>query len=137
MTEQEILSTIKNYQYIDATRRELEEQLETIVYKVTATYGDAAGGTSSGFSSKVERVAINREKLLAKIRRKELELRRIKRLIESSGLDATEQAVLWTVAKCGNLRRYARDNKLCKSYVYKIRDRAVKKIASKLQNVAK
>lgn len=137
MTEQEILSKIKSYQYIAATKRELDDQLESVVYKITATYGDAAGGAAGGFSSKVERVAIKREKMLAKIRRKELEIREIKKLIECSGLNEQEQEILWTVARAGNLRRYARDNALCKSYVYKIRDKAVKKIAARLQNVGK
>ena len=129
MTENEVVKVIKRWQFIEATKRELEEQLESIAYKTTATYGDTAGG-GGGFTSKVEDIAIKRQKLMQKIRMKEVEKKKIKSLIECSGLSDIEQAVLWEVAKCGNLRRFAQCNKICKSNIYKIRDRAIKKVAA-------
>ena len=130
MKEHEVVNTIRRWQFIEATKRELEEQLESIVYKTTATYGDTAGG-GGGFTSKVEDIAIKRQKLIRKIRVIELEQKLIIKMIQCSGLTDIEKSVLWEVAKCGNLRRFAQVNKICKSNVYKIRDRAIKKVAAK------
>lgn len=129
MKEHEVVNTIRRWQFIEATKRELEEQLESISYKITANYGDAAGG-GGGFTSKVEKIALKRQNLMQKIRIKNIEQKKIRSLIECSGLSTIEQAVLWEVAKCGNLRRFAQCNDLCKSYVYKVRDRAIKKVAA-------
>lgn len=135
MTEKEILSKIQSYNYYIAVKTELEGQLESLVSKITTEYGEMAGGGSGTFDSKVEKLAINRTRLESKIKTLDCEICEIKRLIEKSGLDEMEQDILWQVAKSERLISYSRRNNVSKSYVYKIRDRALKKIASKTQNV--
>lgn len=136
MTEKEILEKIQNYNYYVAVKTELEGQLESLVSKITAEYGETAGGCGT-FDSKVEKLAIKRERVESKIKALDYSMQVVKDLIENSGLEQTEKDVMWQVAKCESLISYARNQKLYKSYVYKIKDRALKKISLKLQNVRK
>lgn len=135
MTEKEILSKIQSYNFYTAVKKELEGQLESLVCKITTEYGDASGVTGGNYESKVEKIAIKRDRVKSKIHAIDLLLQEIKDLIEHSGLDQLEQEILWRVAKCESLISYARNKKIYKSTVYKIRDRAIKMIYNKIQNV--
>ena len=128
MTDKDILNKIQSYNYIKATKEELEEQLQSIVYKSTQSYGEL-GGMAGGSSSKVERHAMRKMELEDKISKAEAQLREIEGFISHKSLNQTEQEVLRCIADCEHLISYARYNKMCLSNVYKVRDRALKKIA--------
>lgn len=127
--EKEVLSKITNYNYYKAVKEELEGQLESIVCNITASYGDLAG-CSGKTTNKVEKMAIKRDNLKEKIQALEAKLEEIKSMIDKSGLDPTEKEVLWWAANNGKLAAYARRERIGKDNVYKIRDRAITKIAN-------
>lgn len=59
---------------------------------------------------------------------------RIAALIEESGLTEQEKQVLWCMAYNIRLARYAKENDIKISKVYKIRDRALRKIIKSQKN---
>lgn len=136
MTER-ILNKIENYTYAITVKKELEEQLARITYKCTPTYGNVGGGATGFKTSKVETNVIHKDEIQRKINRKDAEIKEIENLINGSGLTEQEKEVLWCVAREEHLSSYARYYKIYLSNVYKIRDRALKKIAAALkpQNV--
>ena len=136
MTKQELLDLLQNYNYYIARIKELNEDLCKMTYKVTPTYGNLAAGTCSGNDSKVEKFSVRSCELQKKKQKAEQYINYITFLIDKSGLSERERAVMWWIAKNGNLQAYARRENIKKDNIYKIRDRAINKIISKKpQNV--
>lgn len=136
MEKKDVLQIIENYGYYSARLKDIEEQLQSIVEKVTPTYGNDTT-VPSGFNSKVENNALKRYELHRKELTYKKKMAEAKRLIECSGLDEREKGVMWWLARYGKLAAYARREHIGKDNVYKIRDRAIVKIiaANKPQNV--
>lgn len=137
MDGKEIISKLQCYTYNSARLKELQEELQSICCKVTPTYGNLAPSTGGGFNSKVEDIGNRRHDLKKKMRVYELKIAEVRRLIEHSGLDEREKALMWWIAKNGKLQAFARREHIGKDNVYKIRDRAVRKILAAItpQNV--
>lgn len=137
MTKKDILEILQNYNYYNARLADIQEQIESMCFKVTATYGNLAPSVSGYPTNKVEKYG-DKVYMLSK---KEETIKRkidiITKLIENSGLDEQEKGVIWWVAKNGKLQAYARRERIGKDNVYKIRDRALNKIiaANKTRNV--
>ena len=137
--EQEIIIAIQNYSYNKARFDELQEQIESICYKTTPAYGNLAASSGGGFNSKVEDMGIRRYELTKKADIYKKEYVKVENMIENSGLDEREKKLMWWIARNGRLAAFARREHIGKDNVYKIRDRAVKKIiaATKAQNGGK
>lgn len=137
MDAKKVIETIQNYTYYKARLKEVQEDIASIVPKTTAAYGNLAPSMGSGFSSKVEQQG-NR---LYDLHKREAELIEriavIKWYIERSGLTEKEKQLMWWIARNGKLQAFARRERIGKNNVYKIRDRAVRKIiaANKPRNV--
>lgn len=136
MDGKEVLDILRNYPFYSARLEEIKEQLQSICPKVTATYGNLAGVSGgNGFRSKVEDMGNRRYELKQKEAYYKRKAGQITRMIECSGLSDQEKALMWWIAKNGRLQAFARRERIGKDNVYKIRDRAVKKILAKtLQN---
>lgn len=137
MDEKELISKITGYSYNMARLEEINEQLQSICIKITATYGNLAAASGGGFRSKVEDIGNRRYELKVKRAVYERKVLEVRRLIDDSGLDDREKGLMWWIANNGKLQAYARREHIGKDNVYKIRDRAVKKIiaANITQNV--
>ena len=61
--EKEVIRRIQNYSYNKARLDEILEQIESICYKTTPTYGNLAASSGGGFSSKVEDMGNRRHEL--------------------------------------------------------------------------
>lgn len=132
----QIEKTIKGYAYHKATLDELKMQLSSIVPKTTSNI-DAAPASSNGFRSKVEDLSIKRIELKLKIRKREYAIDCITKMIERSGLTDVEKGALWCMANNERLLQYARRNRIKQSQIYKIRDRALKKVARRYEDTTK
>ena len=128
MNEKDLIEKIQNYSYYKARLKEVQEQLESMAYKVTATYGNLAAAASNSFTSKVETYGNKKYELHKKEAAIKANIAEIERYINCSGLDSKESALMWWIANNGRLAAYARREHIGKDNVYKIRDRAVKKI---------
>lgn len=130
--KQNIVDKIRSYSYYRARLNEVQEKLQTICCKTTATYGNLAPAFSKTFQSNVERIGSLRYELHKKQQEYGRKLIEIKTMIEKSGLDEREQELMWWLARNGNIQAFARRNHIGKDNVYKIKDRAIGKIASKI-----
>lgn len=129
MDKQEVLRKLSNFSYNRARLREIQEQLNSITYKVTPTYGNLSGTSGGGFGgSKVESMGNRRHDLKQAARGYSCKVAEVYRMIERSGLEEKEKALMWWIANNGKLQAFARREKIGKDNVYKIRDRAIKKI---------
>lgn len=137
MDGKKVLELINNYTYYSMRAIELTEQIESICDKVTATYGNLAPAHSGRVSSPTEDNGNRRHKLRVRLEEYQKKIRLVERMIEKSGLSDTEKGVMWWLANNGKLQAYARRAHIGRDNVYKIRDRAVKKIlaAMNTQNV--
>ena len=128
MDAKKLVETIQDYSYCKARLKEVQDKIESIAPKVTATYGNLAPSMSNGFSSKVETQG-NR---LYELHRKEKEysdkIELITKYIEHSGLSEREKELMWWIGRNGKLQAFARRENIGKDNIYKIRDRAVNKI---------
>lgn len=137
MTRQDIMQAMESYNYNLARLREIEKRIESITPKITATYGNVAGGRGSGISNPVEVQGVRISDLKRKAHKHRVEVLKVVRMIEKSGLSDREKELMWWLARNGNLQAFARREHIGKYNVYKIQDRAVNKIiaASNPQNV--
>lgn len=138
MDKQAVLDKITEYSYNMARLAELKERLDSINYKTTATYGNLAPSTGSGFnSSKVEDMGNRRHEIELAMQPYKRKIAEVRRMIEKSGLTDVEKGVMWWLSRNGKLQAFARREHIGKDNIYKIRDRAVSKIiaAQKPQNV--
>lgn len=129
MDKEAVLRKLSSYSYYSARLEEAREQLKSICYKVTATYGNLAGSGGGGFSgSKVEDVGNRRIELEMKMRSYKAHINEVYSMIEESGLDEREKRLMWCIANNEKLQGFARREHIGKDNVYKIRDRAIEKI---------
>lgn len=128
MDAKELMDILRNCTYYQARLNEVQERIDSICYKVTATYGNLAATSGGGFSSKVEDMGNRRHDLDQQKRYYIKKLMQIRKYIECSGLDEREKALMWWIANNGRLAAYARREHIGKDNVYKIRDKAVSKI---------
>ena len=137
MTRQDVMQALESYKYHLARLLEIEKRIESIVPKVTATYGNVAGGGGGGVSNPVESQGVRISDLKRKAQKHKTEVHKVVRMIEHSELSKREKELMWWIARNGNLQAFARREHIGKDNVYKIRDSAVKKIiaANSPQNV--
>lgn len=126
---------IEKYRYYSVILAELQDMIASTNPKTTATYGQLSGFGGGGISDETAEISIRRNALRVKAAKISRKLANITRLIEHSGLTEREKGVMWCIANSGNLQVHARRERIGKDNVYKIRDRALKKIADRLQNV--
>ena len=129
--KEKLIEIIQSYTYYCARLYEVQKQLEKMSYKVTPTYGNESFGACSGNQNKLEDYSIKQYELHQKEKHFKSKIIYVKRLIEKSDLTETEKNIMWWIANNGKLAAYARKNHIGKDNVYKIRDKAVKKILSK------
>lgn len=95
---------------------------------VDATNHDAQPKAVNRSYSKVENKGIYFYNINKKLQEARQEMAQIKRYIEDSGLTDQEKEVLWMIAERKKLLSYAKEKGITPSYIYKIRDRALKKV---------
>ena len=127
--EKSLLNKIQNYSLYCSQEREYAEAIEE------RRHGSGrkreVPKSLNGPCSYVENRGIGIYTLQQKKAVAALEIARITRFIEESELTDQEKAVLWCAAENKALSKYARENNIKSSKVYKIRDRALRKIIKK------
>lgn len=137
MTEKELVRKIRSYSFIETIKNELQRQIDSLVYRTTSANSPENPAQTNTVSSKVETYVLDRLDLERKRDARQRELNEIWGLIHNSGLDAEEVEVLWCISQRESLAAYARSKRMYRSRVYKVRDRALKKVCAMLQNEGK
>lgn len=127
--EKWLLERLKNYELAANDVRQLETRLKEIGYKVSATYGLNGGGGSGKTASKIESLILQRDELEREIQEERRILLSIKDAVNHAGLTARERELVICTVRGESLSSYARSRNIYKSSVYKIRDKALEKMA--------
>lgn len=133
--ENRLYETIKDFVYIRNRIADIRLRLAECSYKVTTSYS-LTGGCSGGFTSKVENAAIKELRLRGELEALMKEEADVTDALRNGGLTRREYGLVEGMM-CGySLAEYGRMNGLYISHVYKIRDKALRKMAVYLQNRA-
>lgn len=127
--EKRLLEQLKNYKFIRADIERLSERLAAYNYSTTASYG-LTGGGSGQVVSKVEMLAIKTTETKRELEAKQATIQAIDDAMERAGLNERELKLIYFTMNGCSLSRYAKSVGVYKSHVYKIRDRALKKMAN-------
>ena len=128
MTVKELESTIKSFSYLMATADELKKKIEGMTYKTTSSINPAPSSSTNAFHSKVEDFGNNYIFMKMKYEEKKVELDYISTIINHPSLSDEEKDILHFLATNGSMLSYARKKGIYKSYVYKIKDKALAKL---------
>ena len=131
--EYKLLEELRSYTLIKKDIKRLEERLERSVCNITPNYSFTGGGSGSFQSSKTEMLAIRRMDTERELKRKRDQISRIDLAVMNAGLNKREKDLVLHTINGNSLSSYARQENIYKSYVYKIRDNALKKMVNFIQ----
>lgn len=127
MGKEPLLIRIQSYNTYKLRESEYAAQIQEKGY-VDAKNNDGHSNIVNKAYSKVEKKGIEFYTIRKKLAYTRREIAQITKYIEESGLTEEEKSVLWLVAKRRRLLPYAKEKGITPSYIYKIRDRAIKKV---------
>lgn len=132
-TEKNVKSFLMDWKYHISHAKKLDETLESVTFQLTVVYQETKSFTGNA-SSAVERFVLKKQKI-------ENELSRLLDLIQlyitainHCGLTTSEKDVIKCIMERRKLIAYAEEKGIYWSYVYKIKDRAIRKIATYIIN---
>ena len=133
LKERILLDKIRDYSLLLDDIRDMKERIKRIEYGITASYGFSGGGTSYG-KSKVESLSVRKADMEKEIAIREKDLNDIDKAIEHAGLSPREKDLIVCTKNGYSLSSYARKENIYKSHVYKIRDKAIRKMSIYIEN---
>lgn len=136
-SERRLLDQLKSYALLVSDIEQLRKDIEMLSYRVTANYGLTGGGSSSFEGSKVETFGMRRIELERKLSAKETVLAQIDSAIEYAGLSKRERDLVECTMSGHTLSSYARRKNIYKSHVYKLRDSALRKMVTYIEENSK
>ena len=127
--EQRLYDTMKDFIYYENRAEEIRSRLGRCSYKITASFSPTGGTGGNGFSSKVENIAIRELQLLGELAEVEKTMGSVLKAVKAAQLTKTERKLAKWIMDGQSLASFARRCGLYSSYVYKIRDKMLKKAA--------
>lgn len=127
--EGRLLEQLKSYKLIQDDVERLKERLASAGYSITAHYGLTAGGGGGSPTSKVENLTVRLMEAKAELHKKETVIAQIDYAIKTADLTKRERDLIVCTINGDSLSSYARRRNIYKSHVYKIRDRALRKMS--------
>ena len=136
-TEAMLLDTLKDWRYLQRSIARLRNTLDEKTYKVTTDYSDVKAFSSGLSNSKVENYCLARLETEAKIDDIQQKLDLCRTAYQRAALSQEEKkTILYTVAG-KSLVQLARELGMAQARIYRIRDRAVRKMCTEIQNEVK
>lgn len=129
--EKEVLLFLTEWSYHIQRVRKLEEMFATAKVNMTVEYRESASSGRSG-SSMVEELVMKKARIEGELQTLVTKMKQYIQAVNKCGLTQVERDIIVKVTKSESLLRYACDHDIYPSYVYKIRNRAVKKIVNYL-----
>ena len=136
-TEAMLLETLKDWRFLQRSIVRLRNTLDEKTYKVTTDYSDAKAFSSGLSNSKVENYCLARLETEAKIEDIQRQLDLCRMAYQRAALTEEERkTILYTVAG-KSLVPLARELEMAQARIYRVRDRAVRKMFLVTQNAVK
>lgn len=134
--ERAVYCKLRDFLWLQNRIKELEFRLSECSYKLTTSYSLTGGSGSGCHASKLEDYALREMELLDELQALKARERIVKNAVQNGGLNSTERKLAECLMDGYTLAAFARRNGFYKSSVYKIRDKALKKVALYIKNHA-
>lgn len=136
-TEKELLETLQNWQVHKIKIAQLEADLEEKCYGVTTSYSDACSFSSGTVSSKLENYAFSVIEIKNEIREIKDKMKLCINAFNKAELSKLEKLAVQYTCTGKSLLQLSKDFNLAQARIYRIRDRAVRKMYIEIRNGAK
>lgn len=126
--EKKLINIYSNWSFYIKKLDDLKEKVKSTGYSLTACYGDSPS-CSSIVSSKIERYCIEKDSIEKEIYSIVVMVQEAINAFKKAELTELERRLIRHIMNGYNLSSFAREEKIYISNVYKIRNRAIAKIA--------
>ena len=133
-TEKQILETLKDWQFLINRLERLKTDLREQEFRITPTLSDAKVFVVGSNVSKVESFCFSRMKIKNEIELISRKLKACKDAYNEADLTQLEKLTVSYTCHGKSLRRLSKRENISQATIYRIRDRAVKKMALKIRN---
>jgi hypothetical protein len=129
MREKDLIATLRDWLFISKRIGILRDRLAAHNYSITACYSATGGSLGGGVAtSEVERYCITRAKIVDELNSLEETITSVSEALKIAKLSLIERELITGVMNGRSMTSIAKENGIYISRVYKIRDRAIRKI---------
>ena len=132
ITKGELKEILRDWQFLLKRLYDLRERSQAHCYSITPSYSYAGGCATGGVSSKVERYYLVQAQIEEELREVEDKILITSAAVAKARLTSKEKSLIENIMNGHSLSSFAKEKKIYKSNVYKIRDRAISKIFNAL-----
>ena len=136
-SEATLLETLKNWNYLKSYIRRLEISLQESDYKITTSYSDTKCFSSGMSVSKVESYCFSQLETKTEIRDIKRRMEQCSWSYRAANLTKEERLTIYYTCTGKSLLQLSKSLNVSQAKIYRIRDKAVKKMYLKIQNGAK
>lgn len=136
-SEEMLLETLKDWQFLLNRLSRLKDNIKEKEYRITPTLSDAKVFVIGANSSKVETFCFSRMKITDEIDEINRKMKLCCKAYKQADLTKDEKIVIRYTVKGLSLRQLSKSKNIAQAKIYRIRDKAVKKMFSAIQNERK
>ena len=136
-TEEKLLETLKCWQLLIKQLERLMSSIEEQEYRITPILSDTKVFMVGLASSQVENFCFSRMEITDEIDSIKRKMNMCKKAYQTANLTEEEKTVIRYTCSGKSLRELARNKGIAQARIYRIRNRAVKKMFAEIQNERK
>ena len=136
-TEETLLETLKDWEYLKKNLKRLRNSLQEKSYKITTSYSEASSFSSGLSHSKVETYVFSIMGIKDEIKEIETTIKMCTTAYKKANLTYEERLTIDYTRSGRSLLRLSRKLNMAQAKIYRIRDRAVKKMFLAIQKEVK
>ncbi len=136
-SEEQLLETLKNWNFLKGYIKRLESKLEEKDYKITTSYSDTKSFSSGLSVSKVETYCFSRYEDINELKSVKRKMDLCIEAYHTANLTKEERLTIYYTCAGKSLLELAKSLGMAQARIYRIRKKAVKKMYFKIQNGVK
>lgn len=136
-TEEKLLETLKCWRFLTKQLERLTNTMEEQEYRITPTLSDTKVFMVGLASSQVENFCFSRMEITDQIDSIKRKMNMCKKAYQSANLTEEEKVTIRYTCSGRSLRELAINKGMAQAKIYRIRNRAVKKMFAEIQNERK
>lgn len=136
-SEEMLLETLKDWQFLLNRLSKLKDNIKEKEYRITPTLSDTKVFVIGANSSKVENFCLSRMKITDEIDEINRKMKLCCKAYKQAYLTDDEKVTICYTVKGLSLRQLSKSKNISQAKIYRIRNKAVKKMFSVLQNEKK
>lgn len=136
-TEEKLLETLKCWRFLAKQLERLTNTMEEQEYRITPTLSDTKVFMVGLASSQVENFCFSRMEITDQIDSIKRKMNMCKKAYQTANLTEEEKTTIRYTCSGKSLRELAQNKGMAQARIYRIRNRAVKKMFAEIQNERK